>query len=186
MKGVALWGVGLIFVVVIAGILVYRSTAPNGDVVPEGDTSLEEEPGQAPDSQFLQLQPATGPPTEESVARGEEMTELLASPGDGEEGVAEEKSVADEEAVTISMTDAGFSPTTVTISVGTTVNFVNDGQALHWPASAVHPTHEVLPAFDSKRGIATGDTYSFSFTEAGNWNFHDHLNPQFTGTVVVE
>lgn len=179
----ALWGVGLLIVVVIAGVLVYRSTAPEGDVVPEGDTSLEEESGQAPNSQFLQMQPVGGPPTKEGATEGE-AAELSASPvgGDAEEAVEDESATV----VTVSMTDTGFSPATITIAVGSTVNFVNDGQALHWPASAVHPIHGILPAFDSERGIATGDTYSFSFTEAGSWNFHDHLNPQFTGTVVVE
>ena len=183
-----IWSIGLVVsVVVVAGVLIYRSTAPNGDVVPEGDTSLEEDSSQAPNSQFLQLQPVGGPPTEEGVVESEAVTGSPAAQiDDSGKGVAEEKPVADNKAVTISMTDTGFFPTTVTIPAGTTVSFVNDGQALHWPASDIHPTHEILPEFDSKRGVATGDAYSFSFTEAGSWNFHDHLNPQFTGTVVVE
>lgn len=89
-------------------------------------------------------------------------------------------------AVRISMTDTGFSPASVTVPAGTTVTFVNNGQASHWPASATHPTHDVLPEFDSQRGIATGEEYSFTFTQAGTWKYHDHLFPQLTGQIVVQ
>jgi plastocyanin len=183
MKGAALlWGGLALIVVVLGGLLIYRSTAPNGDVVPVGESSLEEESAAAPESQFLQLEPSTVPPLEgedsETAADGSTTTNNDAAP------LANPASTG--EAVTISMTDTGFVPATVTIDAGTTVMFVNNGQALHWPASDVHPTHEILSAFDSQRGVPTGDTYAYTFTEAGSWNFHDHLNPQFTGTVTVE
>lgn len=90
------------------------------------------------------------------------------------------------EAVTITMSESGFSPSTVTIAAGTTVTFINNGQAAHWPASDVHPTHNILPSFDSKRGLATGDSYSYTFDEVGTWRCHDHLLPQFTCTIVVK
>lgn len=88
--------------------------------------------------------------------------------------------------VTISITDNGFEPETVTIASGTTVTFVNNGQANHWPASDVHPTHEILPDFDAKGGLATGDTYSYTFEEAGTWRCHDHLFPSSTCAIIVE
>ena len=89
-------------------------------------------------------------------------------------------------AVVISMTDTGFSPSSVTIPVGTTVTFVNNGQASHWPASDLHPTHQILPGFDAKRGLSTGETYSYTFTKAGTWQFHDHLLPSLKGSVVAQ
>lgn len=177
MNKVALWSVLVMAVVVIAGVLVYRSTAPNGDVVPTGETPLEEELGDEPDSQFLQLQPEEEPPVTD-VEGGEDAMVGSASPAASPAGGAATE--------TVSMTDTGFSPATLSVAAGTAVVFVNDGQALHWPASAIHPTHEVLPGFDSKKGIATGDRYSFTFTEAGNWRYHDHLNPQLTGTIIAE
>lgn len=89
-------------------------------------------------------------------------------------------------AVTISLSETGFSPAAVTIAAGTTVTFVNDGQAAHWPASAVHPTHDLLPGFDAKRGLATGETYSYTFMAAGRWGCHDHLMPQYTCAVTAQ
>lgn len=87
---------------------------------------------------------------------------------------------------TITMSEEGFSPATVTVTTGATVTFVNNGQAAHWPASGIHPTHQLLPAFDAKQGLGTGDTYSYTFTKAGTWRCHDHLMPQFTCTIVVQ
>jgi plastocyanin len=90
------------------------------------------------------------------------------------------------EAVVISMTDTGFEPATVTVAPGTKVTFMNNGQAAHWPASGPHPTHTNLPGFDAKKGLATGESYSFTFDKVGTWGFHDHLNPQLFGSVVVK
>jgi len=84
------------------------------------------------------------------------------------------------------MTDTAFEPATVTVALGTTVRFVNNGQGLHWPASAVHPTHEALPEFDSKKGLATGEIFSYTFTQKGEWFMHDHLAPKITGKIIVE
>jgi plastocyanin len=89
------------------------------------------------------------------------------------------------ETVTITMSEVGFSPAAITVPIGTKVTFVNDGQAAHWPASDVHPTHEILPAFDAKRGLSTGETYSYTFTAVGTWPCHDHLMPQHTCSITV-
>ena len=84
------------------------------------------------------------------------------------------------------MTDTGFVPAAVTVEVGARVTFMNDGQALHWPSSDVHPTHELLPGFDAGQGLGTGESYSFTFEEKGTWGFHDHLFPELKGEVIVE
>lgn len=86
---------------------------------------------------------------------------------------------------TISMTDSGFTPSTVTIKKGTKVNFVNNGTKLIWPASAPHPTHTDYAAFDPKKGIAAGATWSFTFDKTGAWGFHDHLNAGHFGKITV-
>ena len=87
---------------------------------------------------------------------------------------------------TVTITDAGFSPSTITVKPGTTVTFVNDGQGPHWPASNPHPTHTDLPGFDAKHALATGETYSFVFQKIGQWGYHDHLNPSTMGVVIVQ
>lgn len=99
---------------------------------------------------------------------------------------------------TIKITASGFEPKTLTIEVGTTVTFVNEDSNKHWPASAVHPTHEVYPGssikkcgtgekiFDVCKGLAQGESFSFTFNEKGSWKYHDHLSISSTGTIVVE
>lgn len=101
---------------------------------------------------------------------------------------------------TIEITATGFTPNTLTIKAGDTVAFVSKDTAQHWPASAVHPTHTVYPGsdinkcgtaeaatiFDSCKGLATGETFEFTFTHVGEWKYHDHLNPSLWGTIVVE
>lgn len=102
-----------------------------------------------------------------------------------ESDVAEELSEVAAEAVTITMSETGFAPETVAIAAGTEVVFVNNGQATHWPASDSHPTHTILAGFDSKRGLATGETYTYTFTKPGVWRCHDHMMPQLTCVVTV-
>ncbi len=99
---------------------------------------------------------------------------------------------------TVTITADGFSPKTVTVKAGTTVTFVNEDSNQHWPASAVHPTHEAYPdsgikkcgtgelIFDACAGLAQGESFSFTFNEKGSWNYHDHLRPTNRGTIVVE
>ena len=48
------------------------------------------------------------------------------------------------------------------------------------------PTHELYPSFDAQKTILDGDSYEFTFDRAGRWGYHDHLNPDIQGTIVVE
>jgi hypothetical protein len=54
-----------------------------------------------------------------------------------------------------------------------------------WPASDSHPTHNRLNGFDPGEGIAPGESWSFTFTQAGVWDLHNHLAPRFLGRVLV-
>lgn len=93
----------------------------------------------------------------------------------------------------VDITSSGFSPRVLTINVGDTVKFVNQDSKAHWPASAIHPTHKLYPEgggcigskFDACQSIGQGESYSFTFNIAGNWDYHDHVNPALTGTIVV-
>lgn len=101
---------------------------------------------------------------------------------------------------TVSYTDDGFIPRTLTIAKGGTVTFVNESSKETWPASAIHPTHTVYPDSDIKKcgtseadvifdacgGVAPGDSWSFTFDEIGEWKYHDHLHASDTGTIIVE
>ncbi len=87
---------------------------------------------------------------------------------------------------TIEYTDAGFMPATLEVASGETVTFVNKSSNHMWIASAIHPTHELLPEFDQEEGTPKGSMYSFTFTKSGVWKFHDHLNPGMKGSVTVK
>lgn len=79
-----------------------------------------------------------------------------------------------------------FAPRAVTIRQGDTVVFENrDGKA-RWPASNIHPTHHIYPDFDPRAAVPPGGTWGFTFARVGVWNFHDHLDPDVAGSVVVE
>lgn len=79
----------------------------------------------------------------------------------------------------------GFVPDRLEIGVGETVVFVNASGADFWPASNIHPTHEILPEFDSLEPVPSGQVWEFVFDEAGQWQYHDHLNPSEGGVVIV-
>ena len=94
-------------------------------------------------------------------------------------------------------TDSGYEPSTLTVSVGESVTFMNESGRSLWTASAMHPTHLVYDgtslgehcpdatgtAFDQ---CTAGDEYSFTFMESGEWGYHNHLNTSDFGTIVVE
>lgn len=102
--------------------------------------------------------------------------------------------------VTINMADSGFSPAEVTVNAGDTVRLMNQGTRAMWPASGIHPTHELYPGssiqkcgtveanfiFDACRGLNNGESFSFIFNTKGNWPFHDHLNPSIKGKIIVQ
>jgi len=100
---------------------------------------------------------------------------------------------------TIEMSSEGFSTKGLIIRDGDTVNFIAVDDTTRWPASAVHPTHKLYPGsdiskcntgeesmiFDACEGILGGGGYSFTFTEPGEWPYHDHLDPFVRGVITV-
>ena len=88
--------------------------------------------------------------------------------------------------VMVEYTDKGFVPKTITVKAGTTVTWVNKDNDPVWVASAPHPAHTDLPGFDALKGYKTGESYSYTFTKAGNWKYHNHLEASNYGAVVVE
>lgn len=87
--------------------------------------------------------------------------------------------------IVVTYTDTGFAPVTVTVKAGTTVTFVNESTGSMWVASAVHPTHQLLPGFDQKASVVSDGTYEYAFTKVGTWKYHNHMNPSQEATVVV-
>lgn len=78
-----------------------------------------------------------------------------------------------------------FTPSELKIKKGDTIVWTNFDSSPSWPASAIHPTHQVYPGFDALRGLKTGESYSFTFDRVGSFRYHDHLNSSMGGVVEV-
>lgn len=85
----------------------------------------------------------------------------------------------------ITLKETGFEPREVTILEGSTITFVNETTNPFWPASNLHPTHELYSEFDPLHPLDPGENWSFTFNEAGVYNFHDHIRAYFVGTIHV-
>jgi plastocyanin len=88
--------------------------------------------------------------------------------------------------VLIRFTGDEFEPNEISISAGGTVTWTNDTDEYFWPASNVHPTHDILPEFDAKKPLSSSRSFSFTFIKKGTWEFHDHLHPNAIGKVIVK
>ncbi|KKS44201.1 MAG: hypothetical protein UV48_C0012G0005 [Candidatus Azambacteria bacterium GW2011_GWA2_42_9] len=86
---------------------------------------------------------------------------------------------------TVEYKENQFVPRELKIKKGDIVTWINNNSEPIWPASAIHPTHQVYPGFDALKGLNTGESYSFTFDKVGNWKYHNHLNPSVTGVVEV-
>ncbi len=123
------------------------------------------------DARFTETTPAAEP----TVTLGSEGSAT------GATGAAVEKGGA----AAVSYGTDGFMPKSVTVKKGSVVRWINQSQDGMWVASAVHPTHQLLPGFDQLKSVNNGGTYEYTFVKVGTWKYHMHLNPSDTATVVV-
>lgn len=85
----------------------------------------------------------------------------------------------------VSITANGFSPSALTVAAGTSVTWTNTSGEDVRVSSDPHPTHTDLPGLDSAT-LQNGETYSFTFTQVGEWGYHDHFSPTTRGTITVQ
>lgn len=109
-------------------------------------------------------------------------TLVLGACGGDDDGDVEQptEQPADEPAgaenATITISDFAFSGVTE-VAVGTTVVVTNQDGAQHtWSA--------LDGAFDSG-ALGDGETFEFTFTEAGTFDYQCNFHPSMTGTIVV-
>ena len=90
----------------------------------------------------------------------------------------------------VTITSAGVTPNSITVSQGDRVLFVNNDTVAHEMSSDSHPTHGLWPAMNQVGFLLPGES-----RETGNLNdvetitYHDHLNAQnlaLFGSLVVE
>ena len=79
----------------------------------------------------------------------------------------------------VSIVDFNFQPSSITVSVGTTVTWKNNGSTIH------NVTSTSGPVSFSSGTISSGGTYQFTFENAGTYNYKCTIHG-FTGTVIVQ
>jgi plastocyanin len=76
----------------------------------------------------------------------------------------------------VSIENFSFNPAALTIETGTTVTWTNNDSAIHNLKSA---------QFNSAV-LNTGDTFKFTFTSSGTYNYSCGLHPTMTGAIIVQ
>ena len=138
---------------------------------------------------MLAAQKAAAPTMPDNAAIGTETGTMPAAATD--EGVD----------ATVTLTDAGFTPSTVTVNVGDTVRFVNQSPRGMWVGSDEHPTHtdydgtttrehcadgvNTTGTFDQCGASSGSSSWDYTFEKAGTFGYHNHVGASNTGTVVV-
>ncbi len=86
---------------------------------------------------------------------------------------------------TITYTDDGFSPATITVKSGDSIRFVNNSSSTVQPSSGPHPVHTANPELNFPE-IAAGQSATMTVTTKGTWSLHNHLKEDHHATIIVE
>ena len=79
----------------------------------------------------------------------------------------------------ISIDNFSFTPAAVTVKAGTTVTWTNKDDIPH----GIGATNN---AFAKSKALDTDDSYSFTFTTPGTYQYFCYLHPKMVGSIVVE
>lgn len=148
---------------------------------------------------FLSKPAVPSQPAPTSADMGTATTTANASSTDsGGTGVSVGVGVNVGSAVTVTYTDAGFSPASVTVKKGQSVTFINKSSNDMWIASNPHPLHNGYDGTTEQQHCAPGytgaapldecspaATFTFTFDKVGTWGYHNHEGAQDHGTVIV-
>ena len=74
------------------------------------------------------------------------------------------------------MQNIAFVPETLTVAAGTTVTWINKDDVLH---------NVTAEGFTSSNNFGEGETYSYTFDQAGTFDYECTLHPGMEGTIVV-
>lgn len=89
------------------------------------------------------------------------------------------------EEATITLTQKGWSPATLTVKAGQVVTWVNNSGQDATVNSDPHPTHTNYPPLNLGN-FSDGQALSLDFPKAGTYGYHNHLDPSQTGTIIVQ
>jgi plastocyanin len=86
---------------------------------------------------------------------------------------------------TITYSDSGYSPSTITVKTGDTVIIKNASSRSMQFDSDPHPVHTTNPELNVG-SVPVGQEMSFVVDTKGTFGYHNHLNASQKGTIVVE
>lgn len=89
-------------------------------------------------------------------------------------------------AYTVSYTDNGFSPSTIEVKVGSTVQFINNSSREMSVASAGIGGFGAVTMLNQQGSVKRGGTFKATFTGVGAWNYMNRLWQGDKGTIVVK
>jgi plastocyanin len=73
------------------------------------------------------------------------------------------------------MEDIQFKPATIQVSVGDTVTWINEDSA----------THTITGQDFDSGNLGQGEIFTYTFDEAGTYDYECTIHPSMTGTVIV-
>ncbi len=79
----------------------------------------------------------------------------------------------------VSIDNFSFTPAALTVKAGTTVTWTNKDDIPH----GIGATNN---AFPRSKALDTDDSYSFTFTTPGTYQYFCYLHPKMVGSIVVE
>ena len=120
---------------------------------------------------------ATDVATTPGMAGTPGMTSMPASPAGGGGTAAGTAPAAPQGGNAVDISGFEFSPAPLTVPVGTTVTWTNRDEE----------PHTIVAGDGSFRspGMGTGNTYTYTFTTAGTYDYVCSIHPVMHGTVVV-
>jgi amicyanin len=79
----------------------------------------------------------------------------------------------------VSIDNFTFTPPSLKVKAGTTVTWTNKDDIPHGIAASDN-------AFTRSKALDTDDSYSFTFTTPGTYQYFCYIHPHMVGTIVVE
>ncbi|MDB5168106.1 MAG: hypothetical protein JWO55_364 [Candidatus Saccharibacteria bacterium] len=130
---------------------------------------------------YMMAQPAVERPTKAPVTDSNLITpDETSSPAkEGTEPTSETPPVA-----TITYTDSGFTPSTLTVKKNSAITVSNKSSKNVMFSSADHPKHQEQPELNMNT-LNPGESGTITITKAGTWGYHDHVDETMTGTIIV-
>jgi len=81
--------------------------------------------------------------------------------------------------IAVSIDNFTFTPPSLKVKAGTTVTWTNKDDIPHGIAASDN-------AFTKSKALDTDDSYSFTFTTPGTYQYFCYIHPHMVGTIVVE